>query len=154
MAAGEREIRFPNLLIQNRNFVLIWCAYGISAIGDHLSEMALLQQSGGFARTDITRVQALLTFGFFLPYMLLGPLAGCGRIVQPQWTMIGTDLIRAAVMLSIPFTVPLFMRLGCGDYSIVLPLLVTGAFAAFFSPARTAMIPPSCARIISSAPTP
>lgn len=142
MDAKTRETRFPSLLILNRNFVLIWCAYGISAVGDHLSEMALLYERGGFERTDITRVQALLTFGFFLPFVLLGPLAGWwADRFNRKWTMIGSDLLRAVVMITIPLTVPLFVRLGFGDFSIVLPLLVTGAFAAFFSPARTAMIP-------------
>jgi 1-acyl-sn-glycerol-3-phosphate acyltransferase len=132
----------PGLLIRNRDFVLIWAAYGISAIGDHLSEMALLSERGGFDRTDITRVQALLTFGFFLPYVLIGPLAGwwADRFSR-KWTMIGADVLRAGVMISISVTVPFLIARGLGDYSIVLPLLLTGAFAAFFSPSRKALLP-------------
>jgi len=141
-ANSDSQPRLPDLLIRNRNFVLIWFAYGISAVGDHLSEMALLQERGGFARTDVTRVQALLTFGFFLPYVLLGPLAGwwADRFSR-KWTMIGADLARAVVMIAIPFTIFVLAEAGLGDYSIVLPLFLTGAFAAFFSPARKALIP-------------
>jgi 1-acyl-sn-glycerol-3-phosphate acyltransferase len=141
-ASPDSRLHLPNLLIRNPNFVLIWAAYGISAVGDHLSEMALLKERGGFDRTDITRVQALLTFGFFLPYVLIGPFAGwwADRFSR-KWTMIGADLLRAGVMISLAVTVPFLVARGFGDYSIVCPLLFTGAFAAFFSPARKAMLP-------------
>lgn len=138
----ESACRLPGLLIRNRNFVLIWLAYGVSALGDHLSEMALLKERGGFDRPDITRVQALMTFGFFLPFVLFGPLAGwwADRFSR-KWTMIGADLVRAGVMISLVVTVPLLVDRGLGDFSIVVPLFLTGAFAAFFSPCRQAMIP-------------
>ena len=143
MSAPSRpELRLPDWLVRNRNFVLLWAAYGISAFGDHLSEMALLQEAGGFARDDITRVQALMTFCFFAPFVVLGPLAGwwADRFSR-KWTMFATDLIRAAVMLSLPVTVPLLLGWRLGDFAVALPLLLTGAFAAFFSPARQAMVP-------------
>lgn len=132
----------PDWLLANRNFVLLWAAYGVSAFGDHLSEMALLQESGGLARDDITRVQALMTFCFFAPFVGLGALAGwwADRFSR-KWTMIATDLLRAVVMVSLPVTVPRLLGWGLGDFAIALPLLVTGAFAAFFSPCRQAMVP-------------
>ena len=37
------EAALPDLLIRNANFFLLWAAYGISALGDHLSETALLR---------------------------------------------------------------------------------------------------------------
>lgn len=132
----------PNLLVQNPNFVLLWAAYGISAVGDHLSEMALLRQSGGFERDDITRVQALMTFCFLLPFIVCGPLAGwwADRFSR-KWTMIGADLVRAALMGSLPLTVPWLLGLRLGDWGVALPLAAAGVFAAFFSPARQAMVP-------------
>lgn len=132
----------PSLLVRNRNFVLLWAAYGVSALGDHLSEMALLKEAGGFERDDITRVQALLSFGFFLPFFLIGPIAGwwADRFSR-KWTMIVSDLLRAGVMISLTVTVPFLMDCEFGDYSMALPLLVTGAFAAFFSPCRQALLP-------------
>ncbi len=138
----QSQLRLPSLLIRNRNFVLIWAAYGISAVGDHLSEMALLKERGGFDRTDITRVQALLSFGFFLPFVFIGPLAGWwADRFNRKLTMIGADLLRAGVMISLPLTIPFLIGRGLGDYSIVLPLMLTGAFAAFFSPSRKALLP-------------
>ncbi len=138
----HNPVTLPNLLIRNTNFILLWAAYGVSAAGDHLSEMALLQEAGGFARHDITRVQALLTFCFFCPYVVFGPLAGwwADRFSR-KWTMIATDLIRAGVMLSISWIVPVLWQRGWGDWAVALPLLLTGLFAAFFSPARQALVP-------------
>ncbi len=142
MSASTRKDSLPGLLILNPSFVLVWLAAGIAAFGDHLSEMALLKERGGLERDDVTRVQALLTFGFFLPYVLLGPLAGwwADRFSR-KWTMIATDLLRAAVAASLMLSVPWLLGLGFGDYAIVLPLLLTGCFAAFFSPCRQAMLP-------------
>jgi MFS family permease len=132
----------PSNLLRNRNFMLLWAAYGISAVGDHLSEMALLQTAGGFQRDDVTRVQALMTFCFFAPFVCLGPLAGwwADRFSR-KWTMFGADLIRAAIMLSIPVVVPVLLAHGLSDFGVTFPLILTGALAAFFSPARQALVP-------------
>lgn len=136
------QAQLPKWLVQNRNFVFLWVAYGVSAIGDHLSEMALLVERGGLDRPDATRVQALIQFGFFLPFVILGPLAGwwADRFSRKA-TMIISDLLRATVMINLAFIVPWLVDLGFGDYSIVLPLAVVGMLAAFFSPCRQAMLP-------------
>lgn len=140
----------PKWLLGNRNFILLWAAYGISAFGDHLSEMALLKESGGLDRPDITRVQALMTFAFFLPFVLLGPLAGWwADRYNRRGTMILSDLARAAVVFSIPFVLSLAVverilftpNHPWKDYIVALPLLLTGTFATFFSPARQALLP-------------
>ncbi len=139
---SQSELRLPNLLIRNPNFALLWGAYGVSALGDHLSEMALFQRAGGFARPDSTRVQALMTFCFFLPFAVLGPLAGWwADRYSRKWTMIAADLIRCVLMGSLPFTLPWLFGLRLGDFAVGLPLGVAGVFAAFFSPARQAMVP-------------
>ena len=142
----KSQIKLPGLLIRNRNFVLIWAAYGISAVGDHLSEMALLYERNALEGLRATRIQALLSFGFFLPFMLMAPLAGWwADRFNRKWTMIATDLIRALVMASLIVVVPALgdwlEPYGLGDYSVVLPLMFVGVFAAFFSPARQALLP-------------
>jgi len=138
----------PGLLVRNSNFVLLWAAYGISAIGDHLSEMALIKERGGLDRPDVTHVQALLTFGFFLPFAFFGPFAGwwADRFSR-KWTMIVSDILRAALMASLVILVrhiPPYdpkQPSAAADWLIVLPLLVTGFLATFFSPCRQAMLP-------------
>ncbi len=137
--------RLPDWLVQNRNFVLLWAAYGVAAFGDHLSEMALLKERNAFNRDDLTRVQALITFGFFLPFVVLGPLAGwwCDRFSR-RTTMIVADLVRAGLVFNMGWivgTLARYLPAAQGDYSVVLPLGIVGALAAFFSPARQALLP-------------
>ncbi|MGE3180761.1 MAG: MFS transporter, partial [Phycisphaerae bacterium] len=121
---------------------LLWLAYGISAIGDHLSELALLRECGGMGRGDTTRVQALMQFGFFLPFVVIGPFAGwwADRFTR-KWTMFASDLFRAVLMLSLVWLVPAMHDAGFGDATAVIPLAAAGFFAAFFSPARQALLP-------------
>src|SRR5262245_34306293 len=99
--APRPQARLPDWLVQNRNFVLLWAAYGVAAIGDHLSEQALLKVSGGLHRPDVTRVQALMTFGFFLPFVFLGPFAGWwSDRFSRKTTMVVADLLRAGIVFN------------------------------------------------------
>ncbi|MBI5866350.1 MAG: MFS transporter [Planctomycetes bacterium] len=144
-AANASPPRLPDWLVQNRNFVLLWAAYGVAAIGDHLSEQALLKSRGGLERPDVTRLQALMSVGFFFPFVVLGPLAGwwSDRFSRKS-TMVLADLLRAAIVFNMAFIVSRLVRwlpADLGDYSIVIPLAVVGSLAAFFSPARQAMLP-------------
>jgi 1-acyl-sn-glycerol-3-phosphate acyltransferase len=136
------EPRLPALLVRNSNFVLLWAAYGVSAFGDHLSEAALFKTVGGMDRPDSVRVKALMTFCFFLPFAVLGPLAGwwADRFTR-KWTMIAADLVRLVIMFTLTWTVPWLLGRGLGDFAVSLPLVAAGLFAAFFSPARQAMVP-------------
>ncbi|MHC5111533.1 MAG: hypothetical protein ACYTHJ_16825, partial [Planctomycetota bacterium] len=59
----------PRNLLYNRNFVLLWCAYAISAFGDHLSEMAILKtQNIVSSEVDVTPLTARMDFMMFLPF--------------------------------------------------------------------------------------
>ena len=59
--------------------------------------------------------------------------------------MIIADLLRAVLVWNLALLVPRLAAWlephGLGDYSIVIPLALVGALAAFFSPARQAMLP-------------
>jgi 1-acyl-sn-glycerol-3-phosphate acyltransferase len=143
----KAETLLPRWLVHNRNFLLLWAAYGCSAVADHLSEMALLVERDALGSERATRIQALITFGFFVPFVILGPLAGWwADRFNRKWTMFGTDLLRAAFMLSLIWTVSRLVNWlephGLGDYAVVLPLLLVGTLAAFFSPSRQALLPP------------
>ena len=169
-SSARHELRLPDWLVVNRNFVLLWLAYGIAAVGDHLSEMALLSERDAMEGDHATRVQALIQFGFFLPFVLLGPIAGWwSDRFSRKVTMIAADVLRAVLVFNLAYLVaqlgvwlepqrypdaptllPWFAPLpapaaepqpGLGDYAIVIPLAVVGALAAFFSPARQAMLP-------------
>ena len=128
-------------LLGNRNFRLLWCAYGVSAMGDHLSEMAILKTQGALSTAvDVTPLDARMTFLFFVPFFLLAPITGWLADRLPRrGLMIMADLIRLGVMMGfatlIAWTAPL------GTWGPFLPLLLIGACAALFSPARSALLP-------------
>lgn len=137
----HRPANIPQRLLSNRNFVLLWCAYGISALGDHLTEMAILKtQNAVSAAVDVTPLQARITFVFFVPFALLGPLAGMLADRFPRRAlMILADVVRCAIMLV--FAGLLHLVDAWGRWGSVTPLLMTGMFAALFSPARSALLP-------------
>lgn len=141
-SAAKTEASLPRLVILNPNFLLLWAAAGISAVGDHLSEFALLKQLGGMERDDTTRIRALMQFGFFLPFPFIAPLAGWwADKFSRKWTMFGSDILRGVVMLSLIWAVPTMLAAGFGTYTVVVPLAMAGFLAAFFSPARQALLP-------------
>ncbi len=143
----------------NRNFILLWCAYTVSALGDHLSEMALLNMQHALDRPDSTRIMAIMTFVFFLPFFLFGPAMGWLADRWPRkWIMITADLVRAAaIAMLFLFFHWLFDALGGSQWDLrdglgnptglfspwvyAAPLLIVGTFAAMFSPSRAAMLP-------------
>lgn len=127
-------------ILRNRNFILLVCAYAISAFGDHLSDLGILSEMNVQQGHDQTRLSALMLFCFFLPYVLLGPIAGVVADRLPRrWIMITADLVRAGIAASIP----LYIGLLDDPQSklMILPILGLGLFACFFNPARLALVP-------------
>jgi 1-acyl-sn-glycerol-3-phosphate acyltransferase len=130
----------PTGLSGNRNFVLLWSAYGISALGDHLSEMAFLKtQNALSAEVDVTPLTARITFIFFVPFLLAPGMGALADRLSRRGLMVSADLVRGAVMFMmaamIAWTSP------WGPWGSFAPLLVVGLFAAMFSPARSALLP-------------
>src|SRR3972149_7522445 len=130
----------PTGLLRNRNFVLLWSAYGISALGAHLSEMALPKTQNALSPDgDVTPLTARITFVFFLPF-LLAPLTGAlADRVSRRGLMVMADLVRGAAMMAM--AVMIAWTSPWGTWGPFAPLLVVGLFAAVFSPARSALLP-------------
>ncbi len=146
-------------IFRNRNFILLWCAYTTSALGDHLSEMALLDMQEATLRNDSTRISAIIMFSFMLPFFLFGPAMGWLADRLPRkWIMISADAIRAVLMISLAAILGLLANrfadtgwevgpssdgrsLIFSPWLYAMPLMLTGVFAALFSPARAAMLP-------------
>lgn len=128
-------------LLWNRNFVLLWCAYAISAMGDHLSEMAILKTQDALnPSVDITPLNARMSFAFFVPFFLLSPLAGVLADRLPRrFLMIFADAARCGLMMG--FAAMIAWSRHLGDWGPFLPLVTIGTFAALFSPARSALLP-------------
>lgn len=139
--ATQRHPQNDHGLLRNANFMLLWCAYGVSAMGDHISEMAILKMQNALGPgVDATPIQARIMFLFFLPFFLFAPMMGfLADRFSRRALMILADLVRCVLMF-------LFMylstwTLGWGNWGPLMPLLLVGVFAALFSPARAALLP-------------
>lgn len=142
-------------LTQNRNFLLLWAGYVVSALGDRIHFVVMLAllvqlkkiERGGTAETAQLNVMMLL------PYVLLGPITGVLADRLPRrLVMITSDLARLVIVLvarTIFLAVPVALQATIGwpfhlSYAVLLLLLselAVGVFTAFFSPARTALMP-------------
>lgn len=129
-------------ILRNRNFLLLWLAYFVSASGDHLSERAILKTQHALDEgVNITPLSARMAMLFFIPFFLLGPIMGN---LADRWSrrrlMVGADLARMVLMLAMIWLIAACAKMspGWGPY---FPLLLVGVFAAMFSPARSAILP-------------
>jgi MFS family permease len=121
-------------LIRNRNFSLLWVGQIISLFGDRIHIVAL-----GFLVLQATSspLQVGITFAATaVPNVVLGSLAGT---LVDRWdrrlTMIGCDLIRAVLVLAVPFAIMV-------DVTLVYALaFVIATVTLLFRPAKTALVP-------------
>src|ERR1700719_858198 len=126
---------YARLLRYNRNFRRLWAAQIVSEIGDWfytLSIYTLLLQFTGHASSV-----ALALVLQVLPQTFIGPTAGVvNDRVRRKYVMITADLVRFVIVLAM-----LLVRSRSMVW-LVYPLLVAETtMAAFFEPARSAVIP-------------
>jgi len=126
---------YLRLLRDNRNFRRLWLAQIVSEIGDWfytLSIYTLLLQLTGHASSV-----ALALVLQVLPQTLVGPTAGVvnDRLRRKQ-VMIAADLVRVLVVLAM-----LLVRSRSMVWLVYPLLLAETVMAAFFEPARSAVIP-------------
>jgi MFS family permease len=126
---------YVRLIRGNRNFSRLWMAQIVSEIGDWfytLSIYTLLLQMTGHAESV-----ALALVLQVLPQTLVGPTAGVvNDRLKRKHVMIAADLIRFAVVLSM-----LLVRSRSTVWLVYPLLLAETSMAAFFEPARNAVIP-------------
>lgn len=135
-AATSISLRsYARLVQRNRNFRCLWLAQIVSEIGDWFYTLAiytlLLQLTGRAGSVAFALVLQVL------PQTLVGPTAGVvnDRLRRRQ-VMIAADLIRFVIVLCM-----LLVRSRSMVW-LVYPLLVAETvMAAFFEPARNAVIP-------------
>jgi MFS family permease len=126
---------YVRLIRGNRNFRRLWLAQIVSEIGDWfytLSIYTLLLQLTGHAGSV-----ALALVLQVLPQTLAGPTAGVvNDRLKRKYVMIAADLVRFVIVLAM-----LLVRSRSMVW-LVYPLLVAETtMAAFFEPARSAVIP-------------
>jgi DHA3 family macrolide efflux protein-like MFS transporter len=121
-------------LARDARFSAFWLAGTISLFGDRLHQIALgvmvLAITGSAMQTGLVFLAATL------PNLLLGPIAGT---FVDRWdqkhVMIASDLIRAGLVITLPFVVEINVWL---IYPVVF--LVT-TISLFFRPAKAAIVP-------------
>jgi len=126
---------YARLVRRNRNFRRLWLAQIVSEIGDWLYTLSiytlLLQLTGHAGSVALALVLQVL------PQTLVGPTAGVvNDRIKRKHVMIAADLIRCVVVLSM-----LLVRSRSTVWMVYPLLLAETMMAAFFEPARGAVIP-------------
>ena len=123
-------------LLSHRNFRLLWLGQLCSQCGDRLTQLvlvALVATRSSGSTLSLAKVLVVTS----LPALLLNPFAGA---FVDRWdrkrTMILCDLIRAGVILNLPWLV-----LSPSQVPFYLGVFLLFAVGSFFMPARLAMIP-------------
>jgi MFS transporter len=126
---------YVRLLGNNRNFRRLWMAQIVSEIGDWfytLSIYTLLLQLTGHAGSV-----ALALVLQVIPQTLVGPTAGVvNDRLKRKHVMIAADLIRFVIVLAM-----LLVRSRSMVWMVYPLLLAETTMAAFFEPAKSAVIP-------------
>src|ERR1700674_2550425 len=126
---------YLRLVRHNRNFRRLWLAQIVSEVGDWfytLSIYTLLLQLTGHAGSV-----ALALMLQVLPQTFVGPMAGVvNDRLKRKHVMIAADVVRFVVVLAM-----LFVRSRSMVWLVYPLLLAETVMAAFFEPARSAVIP-------------
>lgn len=136
------EAHLPSNVFLNRNFLLLWAAYGIAAIGDNMNDTGQLALVNALESEKSVRLMALMMFGLMIPFLILGPVAGwVADRVSRKLTMISADVIRGLIVINFATLIPWLLAMGFGDYTVMSTQILLGILGAFFSPARQATLP-------------
>ncbi len=120
-------------ILKSRGFFLLWLSQAISNFGDWLIVSPLLALVYSLTSGSSAAVGVLMIFKI-APALLLGPLAGqIADKFSRKLIMIACDLIRAALVLFLPFANSI--------YQVYLITFLLESFSLFFVPAKDASIP-------------
>jgi len=124
-------------VLKNRNFFLLWLGQIISQLGDRLDQMALIAFVYLRAPGSTIEIAKILSFTL-IPVFLIGPIAG---VYVDRWdrrrTMYACDLLRAALV----FTIPFFLFYSKSLVPIYIIIFLTFSIGRFFVPAKLAIVP-------------
>jgi MFS family permease len=126
------------VVLSDRNFLLLWSSQAVCAFGERLSQLAILRIIFEGHEPQIAEGVSLILFMFLLPGFLLGPLtARWVDRMDRRLTMMRSDLARA-VLIGL---VPVFWLTYRSLESFYALLFGLGLVAAFYLPARLALVP-------------
>jgi putative nucleotidyltransferase with HDIG domain len=121
-------------VLANRAFRLLWLGQGVSYFGDMMNTTGL-----AIMLYLVTRSPSLVALGLIAkaaPTILFGLIAGAfvDRFNR-QRLMIGSDLVRAVLTLTIPFFAYSWLP------GVFLAVFLIASASAFFNPAKQALLP-------------
>ena len=135
MRALRPQRRHPYVrLATDARFAAFWLAQAISFFGDRLHQVALAVMA--LALTNSALATGLVFLAAALPNLVLSPIAGTfvDRLDHRR-VMIASDLIRAALVLAMPFVAEV-------NFVLIYPLVfAVTTVSLFFRPAKTAVVP-------------
>jgi len=115
----------------------LWVGQIISQLGDRLDQMALIGLVYTRAPGSAMQIAKILSFTI-IPVFLVGPIAG---VYVDRWDrrriMYGCDLLRAALVLLIPFILTYTQML----LPIYIVIFVVFSVGRFFVPAKLSIVP-------------
>ena len=125
---------YYRLVRHNTNFRRLWCAQIVSELGDWFYSVAIYDLV--LRLTGSARMVGVAVVLQVLPMFLLGPTAGAvNDRISRRGVMIAADLARALIVLGM-----IFVHTREQLWFLYLLLAAEVASAAFFEPARTAVI--------------
>jgi len=134
--ARRSALRNPYVrLATNGAFSAMWLGQVISSLGDRVHQVALVFLVAR-ATNSSPLALGLVFAAMTIPTTLVGPLAGA--MVDRwnrKWVMVGSDLIRAAIVALIPVVSGISVGL------VVILVFALAAVSSFFRPARAAALP-------------
>lgn len=138
---------FPPVL-NNRNFLLLWGAYIVSALGDRIQMLVALHllchKILGLSVYP-TQQNAQLTIAMLAPFALLGPFMGILADRLPRRTvMITADVLRAVIIIAVrTLFVTALPHMSTTTAMALLfgSELAMASCSAMFAPARSALLP-------------
>ena len=121
-------------VFRNRNFRFLWTGQLISTIGSSLTDLAagILV----FQRTQSALAVGLMLMATAIPSLVVGLVAGVfvDRFSRKK-IMIASDLIRSALVLSIPFVIQIDILL------LYVVVILASSVKQFFDPAEQSVLP-------------
>ena len=132
--ASQELTRFRDVLT-NRNFLFLWLGQLVSNFGDRLNQMALVALV--YQRNPGSEIALAKLISFtIIPVFIIGPIAGVwvDRLNRKN-VMIISDILRAALVLSIPLFIMANQMLP-----IYFVIFLTFSILCFFIPPKMVII--------------
>lgn len=149
LVPADERVQRP--LWRNLSFVLMWSSVAASGFSDRIIQLAALPMLGVDAeQAQAAAITAGITFWFFVPYLVITPLAGWLADHLPRkWIMLACDETRGGILL-LGAALVAYQMPSEGASAAIPPsyhwqvygiIALIGTMAAVFLPARNAVIP-------------